>query len=102
MQQLPLKDWYDTFNRAAGDLYPGRYTREYTTLLTDTARRVLELARDKGSLIVAHNYQFPELQEVAEEVGDSLGLSRYVARRRAPRVELSAAFGSWEKRPRRS
>ena len=92
MQPLALKDWYDTFNRAAGDLYPGRYTREYTSLLTDIARRVLELARDKRSLIVAHNYQFPELQEVAEEVGDSLGLSRYVAQRAAPRVDFCGVW----------
>lgn len=92
MQRLPLEKWYDTFNRAAGDLYPGRYTREYTAQLQDTARRVSDLARRKQSLIVAHNYQFPELQEVAEEVGDSLGLSRYVARQTAPRVDFCGVW----------
>ena len=92
MQRLPYADWYDTFNRAAGDLYPGRYTREYVALLTDAARSVEELARSKRSLIVAHNYQFPELQEVAAEVGDSLGLSRYVARQTAPRVDFCGVW----------
>ncbi len=92
MQSLPLTDWYETFNRDAGDLYPGRYTREYTDQLTDIARRVAALAASKQSLIVAHNYQFPELQEVATEVGDSLGLSRYVARQRFPRVDFCGVW----------
>ena len=92
MQPLDPKDWYDTFNRDAGDLYPGRYTREYTSLLTDAARQVRELAAEKRSLIVAHNYQFPELQEVAAEVGDSLGLSQYVAQQTAPRVDFCGVW----------
>ena len=92
MQRLPVEHWYDTFNGAAGDLYPGRYTREYTSLLVDIAGRVRELAERKRSLIVAHNYQFPELQEVAAEVGDSLGLSRYVARQDSPRVDFCGVW----------
>ena len=92
MQQLALTDWYDTFNRDAGDLYPGRYTREYISQLTDVAERVLELARQKRSLIVAHNYQFPELQEVAVEVGDSLGLSQFVAKQPSPRVDFCGVW----------
>ncbi len=92
MQQLALSDWYDAFNRLAGDLYPGRYTREYVSLLTDTARRVRELAAEKRSMVVAHNYQYPELQEVAVEVGDSLGLSQFVSRRVAPRVDFCGVW----------
>ena len=92
MQRLPYERWYDTFNRAAADLYPGRYTREYTDNLVGIARRIGELAERKQSLIVAHNYQFPELQEVAAEVGDSLGLSRYVARQTSPRVDFCGVW----------
>ena len=92
MERLPYTRWYDTFNRASGDLYPGRYTREYTATLVEAARKVRELAERKQSLIVAHNYQFPELQEVAAEVGDSLGLSRYVARQTAPRVDFCGVW----------
>lgn len=92
MQQLELSEWYDTFNRSAGDLYPGRYTHEYVAELTDAARRVRQLAERKQSLIVAHNYQYPELQEVAAEVGDSLGLSQYVARNPAPRVDFCGVW----------
>ena len=37
---------------------------------------VRELARARNAVILAHNYQVPEVQDVADYVGDSLGLSR--------------------------
>lgn len=47
------------------------------TVLQDDIRR---LARQRNAVILAHNYQRPEVQDVADYVGDSLGLSREAAR----------------------
>lgn len=92
MRNLRFEDWHDAFNRLAGDLYPGRYTREFTAELVDAGRKIREIAPRKQSLIVAHNYQFPELQESAAQVGDSLGLSRYVAAQDSPRIDFCGVW----------
>ena len=46
-------------------------------------RRIRELRRTRNAVILAHNYQLPEVQDVADLVGDSLFLSREAARTEA-------------------
>lgn len=82
--------WHDRFQQHAADLFPGLYTLAYCRELAEVAIEIRALAAEKGSTIVAHNYQRPELQEVADFVGDSLGLALEVQRRRAPRVDFSS------------
>jgi quinolinate synthase len=47
--------------------------------IADLQEEVRALAAERGALILAHNYQLPEVQDVADYVGDSLGLSRAAA-----------------------
>jgi quinolinate synthase len=47
--------------------------------ITRMQAEVRALAQERGAVILAHNYQVPEVQDVADYVGDSLGLSRKAA-----------------------
>jgi quinolinate synthase len=46
-------------------------------------QEVRALAGERNAVILAHNYQLPEVQQVADYVGDSLGLSRQAAESQA-------------------
>src|SRR5205814_228159 len=53
---------------------------------------VRRLARERDAVILAHNYQVPEVQDVADFVGDSLGLAIEAARTPAPVIAMCGVY----------
>lgn len=60
---------------------PPRTVTSYTGVEPDAAWRdeVRRLARQRDAVLLAHNYQVPAVQDIADHVGDSLALSRIAA-----------------------
>src|SRR5918995_3150509 len=56
--------------------------------IRDLSAEVRALAAERDAVILAHNYQLPELQDMADFVGDSLGLSRQAAATDAEGIEF--------------
>jgi len=52
-------------------------------LYAELQEEIKQLARVRNAVILAHNYERPEVQDVADFVGDSLGLSREAAKTKA-------------------
>src|SRR3954463_9230395 len=48
--------------------------------IAELQSQIKELSRVRNAVILAHNYERPEVQDVADYVGDSLGLSREAAK----------------------
>jgi quinolinate synthase len=58
-------------------------TRQSPVLVDALSRAILDRKRELNAVILAHNYQVPEIQDLADYVGDSLGLSQQAARTEA-------------------
>jgi len=66
---------------------------------TTIADEILDLKKQRKAIVLAHHYQAPEIQELADVVGDSLELARK-ARDFAGDAIAFAACGSWPKPPK--
>jgi quinolinate synthase len=56
------------------------------------AAEVRRLAAERDAVILAHNYQVPQIQDVADHVGDSLGLSRLAAASTASVIVFAGVY----------
>jgi len=54
------------------------------------ADKIVELKKRKNAIILAHNYQRPEIQEIADYVGDSIELSRKAMEEKVKTIVFSA------------
>src|SRR5437763_15690984 len=53
---------------------------------------VRHLARERNAVILAHNYQVPESQDIADFVGDSLGLAIEARKTDAPAIVMCGVY----------
>ena len=54
--------------------------------LSDIQQEILELKKEKNAVILAHNYQIDEIQEISDYLGDSLGLAFKAAETQAEQI----------------
>src|ERR1700727_3666950 len=75
-----------------GNMTDTKATTALNPVDAEWAARVRRLAEERGAVILAHNYQRPEIQEVADHVGDSLALARLAAASSAKEIVLCGVY----------
>jgi quinolinate synthase len=58
----------------------------------EIVERINRLRKEKNAVILAHNYQIPEVQDIADYVGDSLGLSIQASRTTADVIVFCGVY----------
>ncbi len=53
---------------------------------------IIRLKKERDAVILAHNYQIPEIQDVADYVGDSLGLAQKASAIKNKRIILCGVY----------
>ena len=74
-----------TGTEAPSDRAHGEWAAEW-------AAEIRRLAAERDAVILAHNYQAPEIQDVADHVGDSLALSRLAAASTASVIVFAGVY----------
>lgn len=80
--------------RARKPLHPAllRFVTQDPARIAELQREVRQLASERHAVILAHNYQVPDVQDVADFVGDSLGLAIEARSTEAPVIVVCGVY----------
>lgn len=60
--------------------------------MTDLKEKILRIKKEKNAIVLAHYYQEPDIQDIADYVGDSLGLSKKAAETNAEIIVFAGVY----------
>ena len=60
--------------------------------MNDIAEKIQKLKKERNAVILAHNYQISEVQDIADYIGDSLGLSIEASRTKADVIVFCGVY----------